>query len=133
MRGTLKNWTMRSSPSSSTTRDAECQDSSVVIETTLRAGQSGNRMPVGTGISEPVKNGAEAHPASYAMGTVSLPVVNRTGRGVQCSSLSSADDQEIVSFTSTPLWFFVACFRVNFIFTFTMNYGKIYRCHMLIQ
>ena len=38
----------------------------------LRAGLSGDRIPVGARFSAPVQTGPEAHPASYTMGTGSL-------------------------------------------------------------
>ena len=38
----------------------------------LRAGRSGNRMPVGARFSAPAQTGPGAHPASYTMGTGSL-------------------------------------------------------------
>jgi hypothetical protein len=37
---------------------------------------------VGARFSAPVLTGSEAHPASYTMGTGSLPGVKRPGRGV---------------------------------------------------
>ena len=48
----------------------------------LRAGRSGNRIPVGTRFSALVQTGPGAHPASYTMGTGYLPGVKRPGRGV---------------------------------------------------
>jgi len=47
----------------------------------LRAGRSGDRIPVGAWFSAPVQTEPEAHPASCTMGTGSFPGV-RCGRGV---------------------------------------------------
>ena len=47
----------------------------------LRAGRSGDRIPVGARFSAPVQTGPGAHPASYTMGTGSFPGV-KSGRGV---------------------------------------------------
>jgi len=49
----------------------------------LRAGQSGDRITVGARFSAPVLIGPGAHPASYTMGTGSLPEVKRPGRGAE--------------------------------------------------
>ena len=46
----------------------------------LRAGQSGDRIPVGERFSAPVQTGPGAYPASCAMGAGSLPGVKRSGR-----------------------------------------------------
>ena len=43
-----------------------------------------------------LQSGREAHPASYTMGTGSLPGVRRPGRGVDHPSPSSAEVKEIV-------------------------------------
>ena len=48
----------------------------------LRAGRSGDRIPVGARFSAPVFTGTGADPASYAMGTGSFAGVKRPGRGV---------------------------------------------------
>ena len=47
----------------------------------LRAGRSGDRIPVGARFSAPVQTGPGAHPGSCTMGTVSFPGV-KSGRGV---------------------------------------------------
>ena len=48
----------------------------------LRAGQSGDRIPVEARLSAPVQTGPGVHPASCTMGTGSFPGVKRPGRGV---------------------------------------------------
>ena len=55
--------------------------SSVGIATELRAGRSGDRIPVRARFSAPVQTGPGAHPASCTMGTGSFPGV-KSGRGV---------------------------------------------------
>jgi hypothetical protein len=47
----------------------------------LRAGRSGDRIPVGARFSAPLQTGPGAHPASCTMGTGSFPGVE-SGRGV---------------------------------------------------
>jgi hypothetical protein len=46
----------------------------------LRAGRSGDRIPVGARFFTHVQIGPGTHPASCTMGTVSLPGVKRQGR-----------------------------------------------------
>jgi hypothetical protein len=48
----------------------------------LRAGRSGDRIPVGGEFSSPVQTEPGAYPASYKMGTGSFPGVKWPGRGV---------------------------------------------------
>jgi hypothetical protein len=57
----------------------------------LRAGRSGDRIPVGTKFSAPVQTSPGTHPASYTMGTGSFPGVKRPGRGVDHPTPSSAE------------------------------------------
>jgi hypothetical protein len=47
----------------------------------IRAGRSGDRIPVGARLSAPLQTGCVAHPASCTMGTGSLPGVE-SGPGV---------------------------------------------------
>jgi len=51
---------------------------------------------VGARFSAPVQTGREAHPASYTMGIGSFPGLKRPGRGVDLSTLSSAEVKERV-------------------------------------
>jgi hypothetical protein len=48
----------------------------------LRAGRSGDRIPVGASLSGPVQTGPEAHPVSYTMDTGLFLWVKRPKRGV---------------------------------------------------
>jgi hypothetical protein len=57
----------------------------------LRAGRSGDRMPVETRFFERVQTGSGAHPASCTMCTGSFPGVKRPGRGADHPPLSSAE------------------------------------------
>jgi hypothetical protein len=47
----------------------------------LRAGRSGDRIPVGARFTAPVQTGPGAHPASCTMGTACFPGIE-SGRGV---------------------------------------------------
>jgi hypothetical protein len=69
--------------------------SSVGIATDLRAGLSGDRIPVGVRFSAPVQTCPGAHPSSCTMGTCSFTGVN-CGRGVLLTThpISSADVME---------------------------------------
>jgi hypothetical protein len=57
----------------------------------LRAGRSGDRIPVGARFFAHVQTGPEAHPASCTMGIGSFPGVKRPGRGADHPPPSSAD------------------------------------------
>ena len=64
----------------------------IYILQTLRAGRSGDRIPVGERFSAPVQTGPGAHPASCTMGTGSfLQGVKRSRRGVDHPPPSSAE------------------------------------------
>jgi len=63
---------------------------------TLRAGRSGDRIPVGARFSAPVQTSAGAQPASCTMGTGSFPRVKRPGRDVDHPPLSSAEVKESI-------------------------------------
>jgi hypothetical protein len=52
-----------------------------ILNISLRAGRSGDRIPVGARFSASVQNGPGAHPASCTMGTGSFQGVKRPGRG----------------------------------------------------
>jgi hypothetical protein len=84
------------------------RDSVVGITTTLRAGRSGDRIPVGARFSAPVQTGSEAHQASYTKETRSLPVVKRPELGVDQPPPSSAEVKERVKLflhsPSGPSW-----------------------------
>ena len=62
----------------------------------LRAGRSGNLIPMGVRFPTLIQTGSGAHPASYTMETGSFPEVKRLGRGVNHPPLSNADVKEIV-------------------------------------
>ena len=69
----------------------------------LRAGGSGDRIPVEARFSAPVQTGPGAHPASYTMGTGSFPGV-KSGRGVTLTPhpLLVSLVMKKYSYTSTP-------------------------------
>ena len=78
------------------------------ISYSLRAGRSGDRIPVEARFSAPVQIGPGAHPASYTMGTGSLLGVKRPRRGVDHQPPSSAEVKERVELyfysPSGPSW-----------------------------
>ena len=97
----------------------------VGIAITLRAGQSGDRIPVGVKFSATLQTGPGAHPASYTIGIVSFAGVKRPGRGLNHPPLSSAEVKERVElYLPTPPGAFMTCSRANF--TFRCFFGSSY-------
>ena len=84
------------------------RDGAVGIANALRAGWSGDRIPVAAIFSTPVQICSEAYPASYTMVTGSFPGIKRPGRGVDYPPISSAEVKERVQLyfcsTSGPSW-----------------------------
>ena len=71
----------------------------------LRAAQSGDRIPVRVRFSAPVQTCPGAHPASYTTGTGSFPGVKRPGRGVDHPPTSSTQVKERVELHPySPSW-----------------------------
>ena len=74
----------------------------------LRAGRSGDRIPVGARFSASVQTGPAAHPTSYTKGTRSFPGVKRPGRGDDHLPPSSAEVEGRVElyicYPSGPSW-----------------------------
>jgi hypothetical protein len=60
----------------------------------LRAGRSGDRIPVGARFSATVQNGPEVHPAPYKMNTGPFPGVKRPERGADDPLPSSEEVKE---------------------------------------
>ena len=84
------------------------RDSSVGIATMLRAGRSGDRIPVEARFSAYVQTGPGAHLASCTMGTGSLQGVKRPGRGTDPPSPPKRQGHERVGLylysLSGPSW-----------------------------
>jgi hypothetical protein len=71
----------------------------------LRAGRSGDWIPVGARFSAPFQTGCGAHPASYTMWTGSFPGVKWPGRGVDHPPSYSAEVTERVQlYLYSPSW-----------------------------
>ena len=85
----------------------------------LQFGRSGDRIPVEARFSATVQTGPGTHPASYTMGTGFFSGVKRPGRGVDHPPHLAPRLKKSRAITPLPLWAFVACYRVNFTFTFT--------------
>jgi len=68
----------------------------------LRAGRSGDRIPVGARFSTPIHTGPGADPASYTMGTRSFLGVKRPGCGVDHTPHLVLRLKEEYSFASAP-------------------------------
>jgi hypothetical protein len=70
------------------------RDSSVGNNDSLRAGRSGDRIPVGARFLAPVQTGPGAHPASYKIGTGSFLGVKRPGLGAAHPPTSRVEVKE---------------------------------------
>jgi len=73
------------------------------LPNSLRVGRSTDRIPVIAKFPAPIHADPGAYPASYTMGTGSFPGIRRLGRGVDHLPPSSADVNESVEYTLTPL------------------------------
>ena len=97
----------------------------VGIATELRAGRSGDRIPVKARVSSPVQTGPGAHPTSCTTGTGSFPGV-KSGRGVKLTPhpLLVPWSRKSRAIPLLPLWAvrpvqsLSACRRVHFTFPF---------------
>ena len=123
--------------------------SAVGVATALRAGRSGDRIPVGTRFSAPVQTGNGAHPASCTMGTGSFPGV-KSGHGVTLTphpllvpwSWRGRAIPLLPLWTVRPVQSLSASTGVHLTFTFTFyrtrhichykgsNYETAWACHM---
>jgi len=65
----------------------------------------------------PIQTGLEDHPASYTMGTGYIPGEKRRGRDVDHPPHLAPRLKKSRAVPLLRLWAFVACYRVNFIFT----------------
>jgi len=95
----------------------------------LRAGRSGDWIPVGARFSAPVQTGPGAHPASSTMGTGSFPGV-KSSRGLTLTphpllvvpwSWKSRTIPLLPLWAIQPVQSLSACTRVHFTFTFAMQ------------
>jgi hypothetical protein len=68
----------------------------------LRVGRSGDRIPVGARYSPPVQTGPGSHPASYTLGTGSIPGVKRQRRDVDHPPHLALMLKKEYSYTSIP-------------------------------
>ena len=88
------------------TRTAEVSDSKEGqfsrYSDSLRAGRSGDRIPVGARFSAPVQTGLGAHPASNTIGTGSFPGAKRPGHGVDHPPHLASRLKKEQSYTSAP-------------------------------
>jgi len=84
----------------------------------LRAGRSGDRIPVGARLSASVQPGPETHPVSYTKGTGLFPWVKRPKRGVHHPHHLTPRLKKDSAILLLPLRALVICSRVKFTFTF---------------
>ena len=71
-------------------------------------------MWAGARFAAPVQTGPGVHPTSCTMGTGSFRVVKRPGCGVDHPPHLAPRLKKEYSYTFTPLWAFVVCYRVTF-------------------
>ena len=89
------------------------RDGSVGI-LTLRAGRSGDRIPLGGArLSTSVQTGSPAHSAFFRMGYGSFPGVKRPGRDINHQPLSSAWVKEKVELYLLPLCALLFAFNLT--------------------
>ena len=86
----------------------------IIIINWLRAGWSGDRIPIGVRFSSLGQTGPGDHPLSSIMGTESFPGVKRPRRDVDQPPPTSAKSEERAQLSLLPLWAFLARSRVNF-------------------
>ena len=86
----------------------------------LRAGRSGDRIPVWTRFSAPVQTGPGVHPTFYTIVTASFPfpAVKRPWRGVDHPPHLTPRLKKSRAIHLLLLWAFVTCSRVTFTFPF---------------
>jgi hypothetical protein len=93
----------------------------------LRAGLSGDRIPVGAKFSAPVQTGRGPRPPSYTVGTGSFPGVKRPDRGVDHSPPSITEVKVRVElylyFLTEPSWPVLVWTLPLFPFTQTLRRG----------
>jgi len=85
----------------------------------IRAGPSGDRIPVGAKFFAPVQTGPGDHPASYIRGTGSFPGVNRAGRSVDHPPSIAEVKGRVELYLYSPSGSSWPIVGVNFTFTFT--------------
>ena len=108
-----------------TITDSYALDSTVGIATRYGLEGPGIESLLGVGgarFSASVQPGPVAHPASYTMCIGSFPEVKRPERGVDHPPHLAPRLKKVYSYTSTPLWAFVACSRVSFTFSLCLMY-----------
>jgi len=86
----------------------------------LRAGRSGDRIPMRARFSTPFHTDPWALPASCTVSTGTLQGVKRPERGVDHPSPYSVEVKERVELLH--IWAFVPCYRVTFNFSFYLIY-----------
>ena len=86
----------------------------------LRAGRSGDQIPVGERFSAPIQTGTNVYQAFSTMVTGSFPEVKRSEHGVDHPPHLTPRLKKEYSYKSIPLWAFMSCSRVKFAFTFVI-------------